>query len=189
MLLTRKSSRSIIVPPNIEKPSHCKRLNPSTQGSERVEIRKKFIAEDFFLLKPVSSIVQQIIFSNTANIVERAAKDINRKKMLPHNLPIGIFANILGSVMKIRLGPEVWSTLYVKQAGNIIRPAEMATNVSRTTTLADSPRSVLFIDVASENRHSAYTEAECKERLIHCAYKRFDNTYFFHSFKIGKQEI
>jgi hypothetical protein len=45
---------------------------------------------DFFLLHPVNSIPQEMIFSNTARIVEKAAKDINMKNKLPHNLPIGI---------------------------------------------------------------------------------------------------
>lgn len=51
-----------------------------------------------------------MMFSNTANTVDRAAKDINRKNRLPHTLPMGILAKILGRVIKIRLGPEVWST-------------------------------------------------------------------------------
>ena len=84
---------------------------------------------------------QLMMFSNTARTVESAANDMNRKNRLPHSLPIDMFAKIFGSVMKIRLGPEVWSTLYVKHAGNIMRPDVIATNVSRITTLVDSPSS------------------------------------------------
>ena len=100
-----------------------------------------FMKLDFFLLQPVNSIPQEIIFSNTAIIVEIAAKVRNRKNRLPHSLPSGMWLKIFGSVMKIRLGPEVWSTLYVKHAGNIMRPDVIATNVSRITTLVDSPSS------------------------------------------------
>ena len=94
---------------------------------------------DFFLLHPVNSIPQEMIFSNTARIVENAAKDINTKNRLPHNLPIGIWLKIFGRVIKISPGPEVWSTLNVKQAGKIISPEVIATNVSKRAMFKDSP--------------------------------------------------
>ena len=53
---------------------------------------------------------QQMMFSKTARTVERAAKAINRKNRLPHRRPIDILAKMLGRVMKMRLGPLVWST-------------------------------------------------------------------------------
>ena len=82
-----------------------------------------------------------IIFSKTAITVDSAANDINRKKRLPQSLPSGMWLKIFGSVMKIRLGPEVWSTLNVKHAGKIISPEVIATKVSRSAIFMDSPSS------------------------------------------------
>ena len=104
-------------------------------------IAMAFTRLDFFRLQPVSSIPQEIIFSNTARMVENAANDIKMKKRLPQSLPSGMWLKIFGSVMKIRLGPEVWSTLNVKHAGKIISPDVIATNVSRIAMFTDSPRS------------------------------------------------
>ena len=109
-MLTRKSSKSSTAPPNIANPSQLHRLYPSTQGMESKIIAIAFMKLDFFLLQPVNSIPQEIIFSNTARIVENAAKDIKIKNKLPHNLPIGIWLKIFGRVIKISPGPEVWST-------------------------------------------------------------------------------
>ena len=53
---------------------------------------------------------QQMMFSNTASTVESAAKAMNRKNREPHNRPMAMLAKMLGRVMKIRLGPLVWST-------------------------------------------------------------------------------
>ena len=92
------------------------KLYPSTHGIESKVIAMALTKLDFFLLHPVNSIPQEMIFSNTARIVENAAKDINTKNRLPHNLPIGIWLKIFGRVIKISPGPEVWSTLNVKQA-------------------------------------------------------------------------
>ena len=100
-----------------------------------------FTRLDFFRLQPVSSIPQEIIFSYPARMVENAANDIKMKKRLPQSLPSGMWLKIFGSVMKIRLGPEVWSTLNVKHAGKIISPDVIATNVSRIAMFTDSPRS------------------------------------------------
>ena len=90
ILLTRKSSKSSTEPPNIEKPSQASTLYPSTQGSESRMMSTRFTVLDFFLLQPVSSATQEIIFSNTARIVENAANDMNMKKRLPHSLPRGM---------------------------------------------------------------------------------------------------
>ena len=100
-----------------------------------------FTRLDFFRLQPVSSIPQEIIFSNTARMVEKAANDIKMKNRLPQSLPSGMGLKIFGSVIKIRLGPEVWSTLKVKHAGKIISPEAIATNVSRIAMFTDSPSS------------------------------------------------
>ena len=51
-----------------------------------------------------------MMFSNTASTVESAAKAMNRKNREPHNRPMAMLAKMLGRVMKIRLGPLVWST-------------------------------------------------------------------------------
>ena len=53
---------------------------------------------------------QQMMFSNTASTVESAAKAMNRKNREPHRRPSAMLAKMLGRVMKIRLGPLVWST-------------------------------------------------------------------------------
>ena len=70
----------------------------------------KFTRLDFLRLQPVSSMPQQMIFSNTASTVDRAAKAMNRKNRVPHRRPSAMLAKMLGRVMKIRLGPLVWST-------------------------------------------------------------------------------
>ena len=86
-LLTRKSSKSSTAPPKMEKPSQLHTLQPSTQGTDSTVIRNRFTREDFLRLAPVSSIPQQMIFSNTASTVDRAANAMNRKNRLPHRRP------------------------------------------------------------------------------------------------------
>ena len=112
ILLTRKSSTSRTAPPKISKPLQLQILYPSTQGSESAVMSTRFTSPVFFLLHPVSSIPQHMMFSKTARTVESAANDINMKKRFPHNLPRCIFANMLGRVMNIRLGPDVCSVLH-----------------------------------------------------------------------------
>ena len=102
-------------------------------------ISTRLTAQDFWRLHPVSSIPQEMMFSNTARIVENAAKNINKKNRLPQSLPSGIWLKIFGRVIKIRLGPEVWSTWNVKHAGKMISPEVIATNVSRMAIFTDSP--------------------------------------------------
>ena len=70
----------------------------------------RFTRLDFLRLQPVSSMPQQMIFSNTASTVDMAAKAMNKKNRLPHSRPMDILAKMLGRVIKIRLGPLVWST-------------------------------------------------------------------------------
>ncbi len=60
---------------------------------------------DFFLVKFHNSIVQAIIFSNTAMTVDNDAKAINRKNRAPQILPPVIDKKTLGKVIKMRLGP------------------------------------------------------------------------------------
>ena len=54
-------------------------------------ISTRLTAQDFWRLHPVSSIPQEMMFSNTARIVENAAKNINKKNRLPQSLPSGIW--------------------------------------------------------------------------------------------------
>ena len=107
MLLTRKSSKSRMDPPKGFNQPKAHLLNPRTQGMDSNPIAKKLKIHTAFLLFPESSIPQLIIFSNTANTVDNAAKDINRKNRLPQILPPLMCAKMLGNVMKIRLGPAV----------------------------------------------------------------------------------
>ena len=139
ILLTMKSSRSrtVLPPPNGSNPDI--RLKPSTQGSDRIIIIMPFISEAFFLLQPVRSIEQDIIFSKTAITVDIAANAMNMKNRLPHSLPPGILLKIFGRVTKIKFGPLSGLTPNEKQAGKIIRPENSATNVSSAAILTDSP--------------------------------------------------
>ena len=98
---------------------------------------------DFFLVMFHSSIVQAIIFSNTAMTVDNDAKAINRKNRAPQILPPVIDKKTLGKVIKIRLGPLSGFTPNEKHAGKMIRPATIATNVSNTATFTASPKRVL----------------------------------------------
>ena len=88
-----------------------------------------------------------MIFSNTAMIVEHAAKNMHRKKIVPQILPPPIALKIFGSVIKIRLGPLSGCTLNAKHAGKIINPAISATNVSSTVTQTASPVSLLSFQI------------------------------------------
>src|SRR5699024_11169215 len=104
-LLTMKSSRSwIVVPaPRGWKSDHT--LKPRTQGIDRMMIRIILITAAFFLEMWNSSILHARIFSNTAMIVEKDAKNRNRKKNDPKILPPVMDAKIFGSVLKISEGP------------------------------------------------------------------------------------
>lgn len=48
---------------------------------------------------------QLMRFSNTAMMVDSAAKLMNTKNSAPHSCPIGIWPNTLGSVTNTRPGP------------------------------------------------------------------------------------
>ena len=89
----------------------------------------------------------EIIFSKTAIIVEKLAKVINKKNSPPHNSPPFMFIKILGRVIKIRLGPELTSTPKLKQAGKIIKPAAIATNVSKRQIFTPSDSRVFSLDI------------------------------------------
>ena len=82
---------------------------------------------------------KETMFSNTAMMVERAAKDMKTKKSAPNTRPPGISLKILGRVTKTRPGPCAESTPNAEQAGKMIRPAISATKVSSSVMLIDSP--------------------------------------------------
>ena len=86
-------------------------LKPSTQGIERTKMPIPQIMHVLILLRPVISCTQDIMFWNTAKIVDIAAKVINRKNRLPQSEPSGIFINTLGRVTNIRFGPASTSIL------------------------------------------------------------------------------
>ena len=75
------------------------------QGRDRRIIARRLKATAFFLDQPKRSIKQEIMFSNTAIIVEKAAKLINTKKNAPQTRPPCMELNTFGSVTKIRFGP------------------------------------------------------------------------------------
>ena len=85
------------------------------------------------------------MFWNTARTVEIAAKLINKKNNVPQILPPGIFANTWGRVINNNEGPAPGLIPYVKHAGKIIRPADIATKVSRTAILTLSPSNDLSL--------------------------------------------
>ena len=93
----------------------------------------------FFLDQFNRSIENETIFSNTAIIVERAAKFIKTKNKVPQIWPFSITLKIFGSVTKTNPGPLPASTPKDIQAGKIINPAIVATKVSSAKTRNPSP--------------------------------------------------
>ena len=145
LLLTRKSSISIILFPPIENPAQS--VIPSTQGTARRISRTPLIRTDFFKEIPHISLANWIIFWNTAMIVENAANDMNRKNRAPQILPPAISRNTFGSVTNTSHGPCPGFTSNAKQDGNMIRPATSATTVSRTVMLIASPVNLLSFPI------------------------------------------
>ena len=78
-------------------------------------------------------------FSNTAMIVESAAKLMNTKNRAPQSRPPGICENTPGSVTNTREGPSPGFTPNAKHAGKMMRPATSATNVSSPQMRTASP--------------------------------------------------
>lgn len=147
MLLTIKSSKSKTALPS---PSGWKadhKLYPNTHGRDNTVIATRLIRHDFFLLQWNKSIQHEIIFSNTASIVENAANVIKTKNKVPHMRPPAIPLKILGRVTKISPGP--WSGLIskAKQVGNIISPETNATKVSNIAMFTDSPSRLRFLSI------------------------------------------
>ncbi len=90
---------------------------------------------------------QEMIFSNTARIVEKAANVMNTKNSVPHTRPPAIWLKIFGSVMKIRLGPISGLMSKAKQVGKMINPETNATKVSRIAIFTDSPSSDRLLSI------------------------------------------
>lgn len=96
-----------------------------------------------------------------------------------------MWLKIFGSVMKIRLGPEVWSTLNVKHAGKIIsRGCDRNKCIQDRNVYGFSKECVIFSNVASKDSHGADTKAKCKECLIHGTSDGGNDTDLFHTCKI-----
>ena len=51
-------------------------------------MRNRLTQLDFLRSQCINSISQQMMFSNTASTVERAANAMNRKNRLPHSRPM-----------------------------------------------------------------------------------------------------
>ena len=113
----------------------------------KTKIAQQQINAVFFLDQLYFSIKKAIILSKTAVTVEKLAKIMNRKNNAPQTLPSGIFTKTFGSVMKISGGPASGRVPNAKQAGKIINPETMATNVSSTQMREDSLRRVLSFDI------------------------------------------
>ena len=102
---TRKSSRSMMLLPAPKGSTDFSRLQHRAQGIASTSMATQQMRQTFFLGHPVISITQETMHSKTVNTVDRAAKDMNRKNMLPQNRPRGRLLNTLGRVIKIKLGP------------------------------------------------------------------------------------
>ena len=137
-----KSSRSWMVLPAPRGAMPLHTLKPSTQGMERTRIRIRFTRTDFLRVQPQRSMPKLMIFSNTAMMVDRAAKLINTKNRVPQRRPPAIWLKIFGRVTKTSPGPSPGSTPKAKQAGKITSPAISATTVSRMQMFTDSPINV-----------------------------------------------
>ena len=145
LLLTRKSSN-----PMISLPRMVKSLNmviPKIQGRDNRNMAIPFMSAAFFTLQFHRSCAKDMIFWNTAIMVESAAKDMNRKNSAPQNLPPFMALNTLGRVTNTRPGPYPGLTLKAEHAGKMISPAMSATMVSRIVMLTASPVSLCSLPI------------------------------------------
>ena len=83
LLLRIKSSRSRTVLPSPRGAKLLQRLKPSTQGRDKRMMAAMLQRTAFLRVQPVKSVAKEMMFWNTAIMVEKAAKDINRKKQCP----------------------------------------------------------------------------------------------------------
>lgn len=111
LLLRMKSSRSRTVLPSPRGAKLPQRLKPSTHGTDRMMMAAILQRTAFLRVHPVKSVANEMMFWNTAMMVEKAAKDINRKNSVPQILPPAIWLNTLGRVINIRDGPDLASML------------------------------------------------------------------------------
>ena len=111
LLLRIKSSRSRTVLPSPRGAKLLQRLKPSTHGRDKMMMAAMLQRTAFLRVQPVKSVAKEMMFWNTAIMVEKAAKDINRKNSVPQILPPAIWLNTLGRVMKIKDGPDLASML------------------------------------------------------------------------------
>ena len=144
-LLTIKSSIPRIFMPKRLNPE--RRLNPNIHGRLSTNIKTPLKTVARFRDHPKLSMQLEIRFSNTAVMVEKLAKLINKKNKAPQILPNGILMKILGSATKISDGPSCGATSKLKHAGNIIRPLIKATKVSSAVMRMDSLIKVLSFDI------------------------------------------
>ena len=147
LLLTMKSSKSIIFVPAPNGVMFCNRLKPRIHGSDSTMITTALMSDDFFTDTFVRSELKPIIFWKTAMTVESAANAINRKNSDPHSCPKNIWLKIFGSVTKMSFGPCDGSTPKAKHAGKIMKPAIIATSVSSPNTCSASPVSACFLSI------------------------------------------
>ena len=130
LLETRKSSIDWMSPmPGMETPESTE--NPKTQGRDAKTSSGALQTTARLRVMFHWSMEKRRMFSNTAMTVESAAKAMHKKKSVPHSCPKGICWKTAGRVRNTRLGPEVGLTPNAKHAGKMIRPAMMATRVSR----------------------------------------------------------
>ena len=147
LLLTMKSSKSIIFVPAPNGVMFCNRLNPRIHGSDNTMITTALMSEDFFTDTFVRSELNPIIFWKMAMTVESAANAINKKNNAPHNCPKNMWLKIFGNVTKMSFGPCDGSTPNAKHAGKIMNPAMIATSVSSPSTCSASPVSARFLSI------------------------------------------
>ena len=114
-------------------------LNPSAHGRLSTHTITAVRATAVWRDQPHLSMDQLMRFSNTAMMVDSAAKLMNTKNSAPHSCPIGIWPNTLGSVTNTRPGPLPGSTANAKHAGKMMRPAMSATAVSSPQMRSASP--------------------------------------------------
>ena len=128
-----------MVEPSPKGAKPLQRLKPRAHGNDKIIIITALISTAFFLEEPKRAMAKERIFSNTAIIVDKEAKTIKIKNVMPQSCDSGIELNIFGSVINTRLGPLSGLTPNEKQAGKIIKPDIIATKVSRIVMFMLSP--------------------------------------------------
>ena len=107
-------------------------------GKPAMKIKRRLPHTAFFLSNLKSSVAVMTTGSKYPIADDRAAKNINKKNMVPKRLPIGSLSNRLDMVMKSKDGPASGSSPRANIAGNITVPAIRAAMVSKTTIIRPS---------------------------------------------------